>query len=401
MIQYSSAVKIVKKEFLKLKFITEKVNLLNSPGRILAEDIYADTPQPLFTNSAMDGYAIKFKKGITKWKVIGEISSGKYKNYKPAIGETVMIMTGSKMPEYADTVIPIEHIVVKGNEIILINGKELIKFQHVRHMGEDVKKGTKVLFKGQLIRPNHIQLAASCGKKTVNVYGKLKIGVITTGNELIDIGHKPKDDKIRASNLFTLLALADENSFQPLDFGVLKDEKYKLKQKINKSLQKNLDILITSGGVSEGKYDFLHEVYKFLGVKILFHKVNIKPGKPMLFGIYKKKGRCTLVFGLPGNPVSCFVNFHLFIRNIYYSEKLNYSQFNTNAVLVKDIIKKDSKRHFIRGNLIETGGVNYVSASVNQSSANSLGLSNSNVLIEFPENEQELKSGCVVKCIKI
>ena len=401
MIQYSDAVEIVKKEFKRLKPLTEKINILDSLNRILAGDIFADTPQPLFTNSAMDGYAIKYCKGVSKWKVIGEISAGKFKKYKPEKDEAVMIMTGSRMPVFTDTVIPVEHVKADGNEITLKNGFTVTGNQNVRSSGEDIKKGEKVLCKGRIIHANHIQLAVSCGKKSVRVYRKLKAGVLASGNEIIDIGYKLGTDKVRASNLYSLISAASESGFQPVNLGISKDEKPVLKRVINKALKSNQDILISSGGVSEGKYDYLPGIYDELGVKILFHKINIKPGKPMLFGVYKKKSKRILIFGLPGNPVSCFVNFNLFIRNIYYSIKLNEGLFNTEAVLLNDIKKKDTKRHFIRGILNETGGVNYVSVPGNQSSANALGLSNSNVLIEFPENEKELKKGSVVKCIKI
>jgi molybdopterin molybdotransferase len=401
MIQYTSAVKIVKKEFSKLKLKTEKVNILDSPGRILAEDIYADTPHPLFTNSAMDGYAVKYDRRISKWKVIGEISAGKFKNYKPASGEAVMIMTGSRIPDFTDTVIPFENVNILDDMISLEKGFSVKKLQNVRRAGEDINKGEKVLSKGTVIHSKHIQLAASCGKKNIKVYRKPKAAVLATGNELTDIDYKPKGDKIRASNLYSLLNLAMENGFQPLNLGILKDEKNKLEQIINNILSTDLDILISSGGVSEGKYDYLPDIFEELGVRVLFHKVSIKPGKPMLFGIFKNSGKKVLIFGLPGNPVSCYVNFILFIRNIYYSINPGTDYFHINAVLNDDLIKKDNKRHFVRGISKEKGGINYVSVSGNQSSANALGLSNANVLIEFPENVSELKTGSFVKCITI
>lgn len=401
MIQYSEAVRIVKKEFSGIKLQTERVNILDSLNRVLAEDIYSDTPQPLFTNSAMDGYAVKYRTAVKKWKVIGEISAGKFKNFKPGSNEAVMIMTGSRMPDFADTVIPVEHIILKGNEISLADGNEIKRNQNVRKSGEDISKGEKVLLKGQQIRPNHIQLAASCGKKQIKVYRKLKAGVLATGNELIDINNKPKGDKIRASNLYSLLGAVKQNEMEPVNLGIVKDEKSHIKSKIYNALNSDIDILLTSGGVSEGKYDFLPGIYNELGVKILFHKINIKPGKPMLFGIYKKMGKNVLIFGLPGNPVSCFVNYILFVRNIYYSVLQKENGFTLSAVMNESIKKKDSKRHFIRGILKEIGGVNYVTVSGNQSSANALGLSNANVLLEFPENLKEIKSGSVVECIKI
>lgn len=401
MIQYSEAVEIVKNEFSGIKLRTEKVNILDSLNRVLAEDIIADTPQPIFTNSAMDGFAVKFKPGILKWKVTGEISAGKFRNFKPGAAKAIMIMTGSRMPESADTVIPIEHVNINGNEISLVNDIKIKKLQNVRKSGEDIAKGEKVITKGTLIKANQIQLASSCGKINIKVFKKIKTGVLTTGNELIDIEKKPKGDKIRASNLYSLLAGITESGFQPVNLGISIDDKSLLKRKIQRALSSGIDILLTSGGVSEGKYDFLPDIYNELGVKILFHKVNIKPGKPMLFGVYKRNRKKVLIFGLPGNPVSCYVNFTLFVRNIFYSSLTNADLYNLSAILNESIKKKDKKKHFARAFLKETGGVNYVTVSGSQSSANALGLSNANVLIEFPENTIELKKGSVVKCIKI
>ena len=401
MIQYTDALEIVKNEFLNLKPLKEKINILDSLNRILAENIFSDTPQPLFTNSAMDGYAVKYCKGVSEWKIIGEISAGNFKNYIPAANEAVMIMTGSRMPDKADSVLPIEHVIINENEIMLNNGYALNKYQYVRRSGEDIYKGEKVLSIGQIIHANHIQLAASCGKNSFKVFSKLKTGVLSTGNELIEISRKPNGDKIRASNLYSLMAAAIESGFTPVNLGVIKDDKPVLKRKINNALNTDIDILLTSGGVSEGKYDYLPDIYNELGVKTLFHKVNIKPGKPLLFGVFNKKGKKVLIFGLPGNPVSCYVNFILFVRDIYYSTKLRDSLFNVNAVLVNDVKKNDNKRHFITGILKEIGGVNYAEVSGSQSSANSFGLSNANVLVEFPENINELKEGSIVECIKI
>jgi molybdopterin molybdotransferase len=349
----------------------------------------------------MDGFAVKYCKGVSKWKIIGEISAGKFKNYEPEANEAVMIMTGSRMPEKADTVLPIEHVTVNADEIILNIGYALNKYQYVRKSGEDIRKSERVLCKGQIIHPNHIQLIANCGKEYIKVFSKLKTGVLSTGNELIEINRKPKGDKIRASNLYSLMSAAVQCGFRYVNFGIIKDEQHVLKRKINNALNSDIDILLTSGGVSEGKYDYLPDIYNELGVKTLFHKVNIKPGKPLLFGVFNKNSKRILVFGLPGNSVSCYVNFILFVRDIYYSTKFNDSLFNVNAVLLKDIKKTDDKRHFIRGILKETGGINYADVSGSQSSANSLGLSKSNVLIEFPEEIKELKAGSVVECIKI
>jgi molybdopterin molybdotransferase len=298
-------------------------------------------------------------------------------------------------------VIPIENVMVEKKIIRLKEGFTFKKGSNVRTIGEDVQKNIRVIEKNQVIRSTNIQLLASCGKKYVRVFRKPVIAILASGNELIDIGKKPFNDKIRSSNYYSLLVSAAESGFEPFGFGIVNDSKKLLKQTIKKALNSNIDIFITSGGVSEGKYDFLPEIYKELGVTLKFHKVNIKPGKPILFGVYSLRNKKILIFGLPGNPVSCFINYILFIKNIFMELYTRDSGNKVKAELELSIAKKDNKTHFLRGVLIEREGINYVIPERNQSSANALGLSKANVLIKFPGEIKKFKKGSLVSCIKI
>ncbi len=401
MIRYSDALKLVKNEFIKLKIKNEKVELLNSLNRILAEDVYADSDQPNFTNSSMDGYAINYVKGINEWKIIGEISAGGFKNYRVKPGEAVLIMTGGKIPDGANSVIPVEDTTIENGRVKHIINKPLIKRMNVRHKGENIKKETLIIKKGTVLKSNNITLAATCGKSSIKVIKKLKVGVIATGNELVDINIIPKGDKIRASNLYSLITAISEMNMEPVSFGIIEDNKEKIKKRITKALSSDIDILLTTGGVSAGKYDYLNNIFKESGIKIIFSKVNIKPGKPIVFGVYNKNKKKVLVFGLPGNPVSCYVNFILFVRNVVMNSLSLNGIPNTKAVLNETLQKKDNKRHFVRGILNNKEGINYVSPAGSQSSANIGGLNNTNALIVFDESKKILKRGSKAECIMI
>jgi len=398
MINYNDALKKAESAFKKLKVKTEKVGLLDSLNRIIAEDIYADTDHPSFTNSSMDGYAVKYVKGITEWKIKGEASAGSYKNFYVQQGDAVRIMTGSRIPYGADTVIPIEDMILWKNMIKFRKNKSLRRGINVRIRGEDIKRKELLIKKHTLLKSNNISIAASCGKKSIKVFKKLKVGVLATGNELVDINIKPKNDKIRASNLYSLLSAIEQMNMEPVPFGVVKDNKEKILKRIHEALYSGIDILLTTGGVSAGKYDYLIDVFKELGVKIIFSKVNIKPGKPVVFGEYNKR---VLVVGLPGNPVSCYVNFILFVRNTIMDCLFLNKNFITTAILKQTLTKQDNKRHFLRGIIHNKKGTNFVSQTGSQSSANIGGLNSANCLIVFKEELKMLKKGSMAECIMI
>jgi len=401
MILYKNALKKVESEFKKTKIKTEKVELLNSINRILAEDVYADADQPNFTNSAMDGFAVKYAKGNNEWKIIGEISAGGFKIFQVKQGEAVLIMTGSRIPHGTDTVIPIEDTKLENNNAKLLNNISLYKGANIRYKGEDLVKGKLLIKKNSVLRSNNITMAASCGKSSLKVFKRLKIGVLATGNELIDINIIPKGDKIRASNLYSLLSAISEINMEPVSFGIVKDNKEEIKKRIKNALDSDIDILLTAGGVSVGKYDLLINIFRESGIKIVFSKAKIKPGKPIVFGVYNMKGKRVLVFGLPGNPVSCYVDFILFVRNVIMNCLVKNNKLSTSAVL-KDTLKKyDNKRHFVRGLINNRNGIDYVSPSGIQSSANIGGLNLADALIVFEENKTILKQRSKVECIRI
>lgn len=402
MISYAEANKIVFEEFSKLNLEVEEVSLIESLNRVLAEDIFADVNLPPFNNSAMDGFAVRYSENISRWKVVGEISAGNYSHFDIDPNSAVRIMTGGKIPESCDIIIPIEDVNEKEGSIFLKTGVTLKKRNHIRKMGEDLKEGERALKKNTLIKPQHIAIGATCGKSKINVFRKLKIGVLATGDELIPITETPRDDKIRSSNVLTLISLINQMNMKAIDLGLTKDNQSAIKEKITNGLKQNVDILITTGGVSVGKYDLMHEIFSDIGVEKKFWRANIKPGKPIFFGVLARANKTTLIFGLPGNPVSCFVNFLIFIRNNiekFYGVDSNHK---IKAILQSDLKKKDNRRHFMRGILSENiDGKRIATSNFSQSSGNLAETSLANCLIVVEEGRIDPKKDETVECILI
>ncbi len=403
MISYQEANNIILKEFSSFKSQTKEVDLLDSLNYVLAEDIHSDINFPAFDNSAMDGFAIIYSEKVKEWQSIGEISAGNYKEFNLTETATVQIMTGGKIPGNCTAVIPVEDVVIEGNSIKLKEDAKLKEGQNIRILGEDLLSGNIVLEKNTVMNPQIISAAAACGKSKINVYEKLKIGVLATGDELIDINEIPTGDKIRATNLYSLLSAINQINMTPVNLGFANDEKENLESKIKSALESDINILLTTGGVSVGKYDFVKEIFESLSVQIKFWKVNIKPGKPLLFGMYHKDDNPVFVFGLPGNPVSSLVNFKIFVeKNI--NKLFSIEQGDTlKAILLSDISKRDSKRHFVRGRYKYdiSQGKHAVEKVGSQSSGNLVGMSKANCLIIFEEEKRNLEKGEVIECIMI
>ncbi len=402
MITYYEANSIIEKELTNLKLETEEVDLADSTNRILAEDIYPDTNLPPFTNSAMDGYAVHFNPDIKKWKIIGEVSAGNYIDYELGNGLAVSIMTGGKLPEKADTVIPIEDVTIDNDSVIINEDAEYRKGINVRQEGNDLLIGKAAVHKNTLLKPKNIAVAASCGKSRLKVYKKIKMGVLATGDELIDVSDKPSGDQIRSSNLYALLSAIEDIGQTGINLGIARDNKDEITAKIKSFLESDTDILITTGGVSVGKYDFVKSLMEELGISIHFWRVNIKPGKPVVFGTYSDDRKVRFIYGLPGNPVSCLVSFVIFIKkNIFRLFGIPEQDFFS-AELKEDIRKDDGKLHFMRGLFYKDPGGNVSVRRVGlQSSGNLAEMGKSNCLIIFEAEKCEMKTGEKVICIPI
>jgi len=403
MLSYNEALKIIKENIKIIKNEIIEVDILDSINHILAEDVYADINMPPFDNSAVDGYGVKYNPEIREWKLIGEEAAGNFKNYTVDKLTSVSIMTGGQVPESCTTVIMLEDVSVCGENVKLKDDISIRDGMNIRKLGENIRKGELAIQKNTIISAHKISLLAACGKARVKVYKPLKVGVLSTGDELVDVNEIPTGDKIRATNLYSIIALLQKYHFEPVNFGFVNDNRDKTLQKIKEILNSDIDILLTTGGVSVGKYDYLKEVFQELEVDKKFWRAFIKPGKPIYFGTYNKKEKSKLVFGLAGNPVSSFVNFYVYLLPAVEGKYEVELTEKFTAKLLTSIKKKDAKRYFIRGafEYNAEGNCFVVKPAGSQSSGNMVGLSSANCLLICEEKKRDLQEGEIVKCIRI
>ena len=286
----------------------EKVDLLSGLDCVLAGDIKAGFDIPPFDKSAMDGYAVRSEDLSSQNELlcIGELQAGIFQKFVVNKGECVRIMTGSPLPSGADAVVMKEDTEKKGERIRIL--KPIRPLANVCSKGEDLQKGDILLSRGSLLRPLEISLAASLGYAKIKIYRKPGVSILATGNEIIEPGEAIGFGKIFNSNSYLLISILSLMKIPYTYLGIAKDNEDELRSKIEEGLKS--DLFILSGGVSVGDYDLVPKVLSMYGVKKIFHGISIKPGKPVFFG---NKERC-FVFGLPGNPVSVFVGFLLFIK---------------------------------------------------------------------------------------
>ena len=281
-------------------------------GQVLAADILADLDSPPFTKALMDGYAVQaadLMQGPIELNILEEVQAGAMPMKSIGPGDAIGVYTGAPVPVGTDAVVMKERCEVLPNGKVRVHDTSLRPGKSVLDRGAEMRSGETVLRQGTVISPNAFGLFASVGKTAVPAYPRAKVGVLATGDELVEANMKPKDAQIRNSNGPMLVAQSVRAGALPRYLGIARDDETTLKSMIREGLT-TTNILVLAGGVSAGKFDLVPSVLESLGVTIRFHKVRMKPGKPMLFGT---KGD-VLVFGLPGNPVSANVGFELFVR---------------------------------------------------------------------------------------
>jgi len=364
----------------------------------LAEDIAAEENVPAFDNSAMDGFAVHsedVKNVPIEMKISGEVSAGNVSEIELNRGEAIAIFTGARIPQGCDAVVQQEWT-EKIDELYVRILQTVKPRQNIRFVAEDITKGEIILHHGQRINAVEIGVLASLGKKNVCVHRSLRCAILSTGNELINIDEEIHDGKIRNSNECVLEAMLREHQCEVVNLGIAKDNIEELRTKISEGLKH--DVFITSGGVSVGKYDFVAEALRQLGVEIFFSGVNIKPGKPFLFGLYNSNP----VFGLPGNPVSAMMTFLQFVKPALLKmqgsliSKLE-SHYTLSAVMENEYRKNDFKRHFVRGVVQQKNGKYFVRTLENQSSNSISSMARANCIIIVPEETQRICIGSTVE----
>lgn len=309
MLPVAEAIKVVSANCPRLQ--PEKISLKEALHRFLAEDIVADSDLPPFDRSQMDGYALRAmdtQTVSTSLRVVGESAAGRGWHKQLQAGQAVRIMTGAPVPEGADAVQQIEKTREAGGSVEILSpvseGRSIVK------RGAEIKKGETVLQQGELIGAPAIAVLASFGYAKVTVSQRPRVAVLATGSELVPVNEQPGQDQIRDSNNYSISAYSELAGASVLSVGLSNDNPEALRAAIVAATE-NADVVITSGGVSVGAYDFTKTVLRDIGAEILFERVALRPGKPTVFA---KLPNGSLVFGLPGNPVSVSVTFNLFAR---------------------------------------------------------------------------------------
>ncbi|MCK4548139.1 MAG: molybdopterin molybdotransferase MoeA [Candidatus Eisenbacteria sp.] len=373
---------------------SEEVPAGDAAGRALAEAVVSDIDMPPFHKAAMDGFAVRSEDLLhspATLRVVGEIPAGVFPEFSVGPGEAARIMTGAPMPEGADAVQMVEKTSGYDGSTVEIY-KSVAPREHVCLKGEDLTAGQEVLATGRAVGPAEIGILASVGHSSVRVYRAPEVAIFATGDELVAPEERPKRGHIRNSNSSILSALVRAAGGRPREMGIVRDEIDSLRQAGREGLTANM--LLVSGGVSAGQYDLVAQVLDSLGVRILFHRVAIKPGKPLLFGA--KNG--TLIFGLPGNPVSGLVTFRLFVEPAIRTMMglRSASMTRLAGILDEDLQKKPDRTWYMPARIRSQDGELRVKVLDTHGSADLGGFALGNAMLVAPRKVSLIPAGSEV-----
>ena len=406
MISYKKSIRILKNS--KIKINDEIIKTNDCLYRISSQNIKSKVNNPLGDNAAFDGYAINSKdtKYLSKkkfkfFKILGTIAAGDKPNkIKIKRFQTVEIMTGGLMPKQFDTIIPIEQIIYypnkKNPKSILIN-KKIKKNQHVRFKGSDYKKNDLLIKKGTIIQSNHMLALKTLGIKNIKVKKIPNILFFSTGNEITNLENIPSW-KVRNSNSHYIKSKVKNFLFNFFDGGILRDkDELTFEKQIKKILNSKIDIIITSGAVSAGKFDYVPKIIKKFNLSNHFKSVAIRPGKPVLFA--KIKGKQKAIFGLPGNPISSAACFRFFVYPYLESLLGIQEEKPIKAILKNEFIKKENFTRFVKSKFNTTkDGKIIVEILKGQESFRIKSFVKSNIWTVFPSGKSKFKKNQIVDC---
>ena len=407
MISYKQSRKILRNS--KIVIANELIDSNNSVNRVVAENIFSKVNNPSGNNAAFDGYAIYSKdtnklnkKNTMLFKIIGIVAAGDKPNRKRKQRfQTIEIMTGGLLPKGFDTIIPIEQIIFypnkKNPKFIRVN-KRIKKNEHVRLKGSDYKKNDLIIKKGTILDSNHILALKTLGIKKIKVKKIPQILFFSTGNEITN-QEKIPDWKVRNSNNSYIQSLKKNFLFNFVNGGILKDkDEFIFEKKIKKTMDSKIDIIITSGAVSAGKFDYVPRVIKKFKLSNYFKGVAIRPGKPILFA--KIRNKQLAIFGLPGNPISSAACFRFFVFP-YLLELLGVKKEKTlKAILKNDFIKKSNFTRFVKSKMNTTkNGKIEVKILKGQESFRIHSFVKSNIWVWLPSGKSKFKKGEIVDCL--
>jgi len=392
------------------------VPILEARGQVLTEDIYSSIDVPPLDNSAMDGFAVRASDTIGAsrnspriLRVIDTVIAGGISSAVVTPGTAIRIMTGAPIPSGADAVIPFENTDDEPrkkqnsgdsiHEVSIFTPAE--PGLNIRKAGESISKGTLALAKGTVIRPAEIGLLASLGYPEVNVIRRPVVAIISTGDELVEVGRPLPPGKIYDSNLYSIASLVKEYGCIPEILGIAEDKEEAIAAKLEQA--RDADMLVTTGGVSMGDYDMVKDILERDG-EIVFWKVRVKPGKPLAFGKLKgHNGRSIPHLGLPGNSVSCMVSFELFVRPALMKMmgKKNFTKPFVEVVVEDNMINDSGRRLYNRAIVMRRNGHYYARLTGPQGSGILASMSRANALVIIPEERQQVSRGEKLKALML
>jgi molybdenum cofactor synthesis domain-containing protein len=383
----------------------ESVAISESIGRILAEDIVADTDLPPFDRAQMDGYAVRAADVANTpgpLKIVGESAAGAGWHHEMKAGEAVRIMTGAPVPVGADAVQQVELTrELNGDggagQVEILESVEVGR--SIVRRADEIKAGQTVLRAGEEINAQTIATLASFGYAQVKVGRRPRVAVMATGSELVDVGQKPARDQIRDSNNYTIEAYAKLAGATVERLPLAGDDRDELKREMTAAIER-CDVLVTSGGVSMGVYDFTKAAFKDLGAEIFFERVALRPGKPTVFGRIGK----TLLFGLPGNPVSVAVTFNLFTRTALRAMQgaSDPTLQHEHAVLARDLKGSPDRESYLPASLrTDEQGTLLVEPLKWGGSSDFVAFARATALINVPADVKRIAAGSTVRIVQL
>jgi molybdenum cofactor synthesis domain-containing protein len=401
MISVAEAIQIVKEQTQRLA--TEKVAIHESLDRVLAEDIVADTDLPPFNRSQMDGYAVRAEDtndAPVRLRIVGESAAGKGWHHQLKAGDAVRIMTGAPVPEGADAVQQVElaHELKDNTVVELLESVALGK--SIVERGSEIARGETILRPGLVINPAMQAVLASFGYATVEVSRKPRVAVMATGSELVAVDQAPGQDQIRDSNNYSIAAYAQRAGAVVERLPLTGDITADLARAFDNAA-KTCDVLVTSGGVSMGVYDFTKVALNKLGAELFFERVALRPGKPTVFA---RLPNGTLVFALPGNPVSVSVTFNLFARtSLLAMQGANEPKLTAeNAVLAKPVRGSLDRESYLPAQLTTNDDGELVAFPLKWGgSSDFIAFARATTLVIIPAGVKTMNSNTIVKVLRL
>jgi molybdopterin molybdotransferase len=372
----------------------ERVALADSVGRVLAQDLVADSPLPAFPSSAVDGYAVRAADAGKTLRVLGESAAGRPFDRTVGPGTAARILTGGAVPDGADCVVMVEDVTISGDQVTVPPG--LRSGSNFHKVGDDLRAGDRILTAGTQLGAAEIGIAAATGRADLPVRRRPRLALMSTGDELVEVGKTPAPGQIPDSNRWALLAALREAGAEVYLLGIAPDEPDSLRRLVVDAL-KNADALVTSGGVSVGTHDLVKPLLESLGT-VHIGRVKLKPGKPFTFATLPDN---RLAFGLPGFPVSSLVTFEVFVRPALRKMQ-GFAQLQRPTLPVRlgyDARATGERTEYQRVTLHREGGELVAETTGSQSSSRLMSLAGAHALVRIAAGNQAIKAGSIVEAI--